>query len=148
MLTNISPLSSRPLANIAASPMPSRSDHDAKQSATPGIPLKSRRAAKATHGRASKHSEECVRVLHVVQRLLARDMRQQKLGLRKAARDGQIAVGTLSFLLDINRVNDPDKRPKRGLRKGTLLHLRAMSWIRPLTARTLDCLIEAAMQGS
>jgi hypothetical protein len=95
MLTNTLPLPSRPLANVAASPMPSRSDHNAKQTATPGIPQKSRKVSKAVRGNA-RRAQECVRVLRVVQRLLSRDMRQQKLSLRRAARDGHIAIGSLS----------------------------------------------------
>lgn len=147
MLTNTPTLSSRPLANVAASPMPSRSDHNAKQTATPGIPQKSRKVPKAVRGNA-KRAQECVRVLRVVQRLLSRDMRRQNLSLRRAARDGRISIGTLSSVLDSRRVADPAKQPKRGVHRGTLLHLRAMPWIRLLTAKTLDRLIAGATHGT
>ena len=81
-------------------------DHNAKQTATLGIPQKSRKISKAARGNA-RRAQECVRVLRVVQRLLSRDMRQQKLSLRKAARDGHIAIGSLSSVLDTRRVADP-----------------------------------------
>lgn len=90
---------------------------------------------------ANARLHDYVRVLCVVQRLILRDMGRLNLSLRGAARAGRIPVGTLSFLLDRNRVTDPDKQPKRRCHRGTLLHLRAMPWIRPLTVRTLDRLL-------
>jgi hypothetical protein len=80
-------------------------------------------------------------VLSVGQRLILRDMAHADLSLRGAARAGRIPVGTLSFLLDASRVTDPDKQPKRRCHRGTLLNLRTMPWIRPLTLRTLDRLL-------
>lgn len=86
---------------------------------------------------------DCVRAQRAVQRLLARDMRRQRLSLRRAAREGHIAIGTLSTLLDASRLTDPARQPKRGVHRGTLYQLRAIRWIRPLTAKTLDRLIVA-----
>lgn len=92
--------------------------------------------------------QDCLRAHHIIQRLLSRDMRRQKLSLRQAARQGRIALGTLSFILDRSRVHDPDKRPKRGLRRGTLLVLREMPWVGGLSATTLERLIVAKAQRS
>ena len=149
MLTTTPTLSSWLLANATASPMPSRSDHDAKKrKSTPGTPLKRPRTTKAVRGKSPTQTQECVRALHVVQRLLARDMRMKNLSLRKAARDGHISVGTLSSVLDGRRVADPAKHPKRGAHRGTLLHLRAIPWIGRLTSRTLDRVIVATGRRS
>lgn len=102
------------------------------------------RPPRRTQGRrrlAAGRLHDYVRVLCVVQRLITRDMNRSNLSLRGAARAGRIPVGTLSFLLDGSRVTDPNKQPKRRCHRGTLLHLRAMPWIRTLTARTLDRLL-------
>lgn len=83
-------------------------------------------------------------MLSVVQRLLVREMRRQNLSLRKAADLGRIAVGSLSFHLDASRISDPVKQPKRKLRRATLLLLRDMPWIGPLTRKMFDRLLGAA----
>jgi hypothetical protein len=70
-------------------------------------------------------------------------LRSRKLSLRKAAREGRIAIGTLSSILDSQRVIDPARHPKRGVHRGTLFQVRALPWIGRLTARTLDRIIAA-----
>lgn len=105
------------------------------------MPLRPPRRSGGRRPPAPARLQEYVRVLCVIQRLILRNMNRLGLSLRGAARDGRIPVGTLSFLLDTSRVTDPDKQPKRRCHRGTLLHLRAMPWIRPLTARTLDRLL-------
>lgn len=107
------------------------------------MPERPSRKVRRRHPAAQVRLHDHVRVLCIVQRLILRDMDRLGLSLRGAARDGRIPVGTLSFLLDRSRVTDPDKQPKRRCHRGTLLHLRAMPWIRPLTERTLDRLIAA-----
>lgn len=102
-----------------------------------------KRLRKAERRRRHGASAENVRILHLVQRLLLRDMRRQNLSLRGAARDGGVSVGTLFFVLDEDRVRDPTKQPKRRPRRSTLLLLRAMPWIGSRTATTLDRLLGA-----
>lgn len=87
-----------------------------------------------------------VRVLRLVQRLLLRDMRRQNLSLRRAARRGGVPLGTLYLVLDPARVSDPNKQPKRCLRKSTLLLLKAMPWLGPMASTTLGRLIDADEQ--
>ena len=82
-----------------------------------------------------------VRSLRVVQKLLKRDMQYHRLGLREGAREGMISVGTLSFVLDEERVSILEKQPKRGFRIGTLLQLRSIAWTRRRTRRVLDQLL-------
>lgn len=82
-----------------------------------------------------------VRSLRVVQKLLKRDMEFLGLGLREGAREGMIAVGTLAFVLDEERVFVPHKQPKRGFRTGTLLQLRSICWTRNRTKCVLDYLL-------
>ncbi len=105
------------------------------------MPLRRPRGTSGSRPPVQTRLQDHVRVLAVVQRLILRDMDRLNLSLRGAARTGRIPVGTLSFLLDGSRVTDPDKQPKRRCHRGTLLHLRAMPWIRPLTERTLDRLL-------
>lgn len=90
----------------------------------------------------------CLRAHDVVRRLLSRDMRRQRLGLRAAARAGGVAIGTLASMLDGRRLRDPDRRPKRGVHRGTLMQLRHMAWIGGLSAATLDRLIAARVAPS
>ena len=82
-----------------------------------------------------------VRSLRLVQKLLRSDMERVGLGFREAAREGNVAVGTLAFVLDEERVRDPAKHPKRGFRVGTLLQLRAISWTSDRTKAVLECLL-------
>lgn len=124
-------LSPRSLARHVARVMASSTDTDVTQPA-------------ALRARAREQPEEynCLRVLSVVQRLLARELRQQKLSKRRAAREGHIAIGTLVYFLDRSRIEDPNRRPKRRLRRSTVLQLRDIFWIRGLLAGVLDRLLE------
>jgi len=68
-------------------------------------------------------------------------MQRQKLSLREAARRGRIAISTLAFVLDSARLQDPDRCPKRGMSRGTMMVLRDMPWIGMLAVTMLDRLI-------
>lgn len=69
-------------------------------------------------------------------------MKRRGLSLRRAAVEGRISIGTLSSFVDRHRIEDPKRQPKRGVHRGSILHLRGMRWIGSLTAKTLDCLLE------
>jgi len=73
-------------------------------------------------------------------------MRRQNLSLRRAARIGGVPLGTLFFVLDAKRLTDPNKRPKRCLRKSTLLLLRSMGWVGSVTTATLDRLLASGVR--
>jgi len=90
----------------------------------------------------ARETIDCVWMLSLVQRLLLREMRLQKLSKRKAARTSGVPLGTLSYLLDPERISDPAQWPKRPLRRGTLLELRAIPWLGRLSVRAIDCLLK------
>lgn len=107
------------------------------------VSMPAKRPGRSARRQRHAVADDSVRILRLVQRLLLRDMRRQKLSLRRAARDGGVSVGTLFFVLDGDRVNDPGKHPKRRLRRSTLLLLRNMPWIQKLTAATLDQILSS-----
>jgi hypothetical protein len=82
-----------------------------------------------------------VKALRVVQKAVKADLALSGLGLRSAARAGALAPSTLSFLLDKERVTHPDKYPKRGIRRATLLALREVPWIGTRTTLVLGILL-------
>lgn len=82
-----------------------------------------------------------VRQLAVLQTLLRRDIAQRRLSLRMAAKTGPISIGSLSALLDRERIADPDKQPKRPARRSTLLHVRSLTWTSPRTRAVIDRLL-------
>lgn len=86
---------------------------------------------------------DCLRAHEIIGRLLVRDMRRRGLSLRQAAKTGPVAIGTLSLAIDVARLHDPDRRPKRGIRRGTAMVLRNLSWIGCLSATILDRMIAA-----
>jgi hypothetical protein len=88
-----------------------------------------------------------VRELALIQHLLRRDMARQHLSLRKAAKTGPISVGSLSALLDPDRITDGNKQPKRPMRLPTLLHIRNLSWASPRTHRVIEGLLAADRPG-
>ena len=83
-----------------------------------------------------------VKEVRLFQRLLRRDMERKGLGIRAAAKQGPIALGTLCRHLDERRVTERDKQPKRHMRRATLLELRSLAWAGPRTKR----LAEARLQ--
>ena len=147
MLSDPATLPSRSRANYAASAMPSRSDDDSGPS---DMRRPSRRTPKAAkrRGQVPDHVRECVRILRIIQGLLRRDMKRCGLSLRRSAVEGRISIGTLSSFVNGRRIEDPKKQPKRGVHRGTILHLRGMPWIGRLTARTFDRLLEAKALSS
>ena len=82
-----------------------------------------------------------VRELAVLQRLIRGDMERQRLSLRMAAKTGPISIGSLSALLDPERIADPNKQPKRPARRSTLLHVKSLRWTSPRTRSVIDRLL-------
>lgn len=85
-----------------------------------------------------------VRQLRLLQLLLRRDMERNGLSLRRAAREGNMALGTLANLLDRQRVTVLAKQPKRPIRRPTLLHVRSFKWIGERTGKVLDLMLDVA----
>lgn len=139
MLGDPPTLLSRSRANYAASAMSSCKE-DAE-----GSPRRGRQEAKRE--KAPERLRECLRILRTIRKLLRRDMTRTGLSLRRAALEGHISIGTLSSFVNDGRARDPAKGPKRGVHRGTILHLRGMRWIGGLTAYALDRLLEVDEQG-
>lgn len=142
MLRTFPTLPSRSRANYAASAMPSNSDDDPGPSDEQSPSERTQRTAKRS-GPVPNHAQKCVRILRIVKALLRRDMKRHGLSLRRASAEGRISIGTLRSFVNGRRIEDPKKQPKRGVHHGTILHLRGMPWIGPLTAKPLDRLLAA-----
>jgi hypothetical protein len=126
--------------------MSSRQEDDRARSRARRL-ARSNQASSEDDRETPEHIRECLRIRRVVRKLLRRDMKRARLSLRRAAREGHISIGTLSSFVNDKRAMDPAKQPKRGVHRGTILHLRGMRWIGGLTAYALDRLLEADELG-